>query len=216
MERCPSCSQSTFADGWCTYCGYTQTKPRVLVGQPLADPMPLDPEFIAEVEPLPAEALEVLPLEALEVIEGEPEPLPLDALAIVEGEPLGLVEVQVEERVERMEGLETWERVEVEVATGLEGLETTELDPRGVKDKAPPSEGPVVFQYRVCPGCQAEQPDPPPAFCDNCGERLKLKAKGKGKGQDDGDRIKCRECGVPNKTDAGNCINCGFKLKVGI
>lgn len=222
MERCPSCGQAAFSDGWCTYCGYTAARPappRVVVGQPLPDPLPLDPAFIAEAEPLPLEALEALPLEALQVIEGEPEaaPLPLDALALVEGEgePLVVEELEPEPLIPRLEGLETMERIEIEVTVGLEGLETTELDTRGGRGaRDAEAGGPQSFQYKVCPGCQAEQPEPPPTFCENCGERLKLKSRSKAK--EDADRIKCRECGVPNRPDAGHCINCGFKLAVGI
>jgi hypothetical protein len=216
MAVCPSCSQPTFDQGWCTYCGYT-AKAQVLVGKPLPEAVPLDLDALMEIEPLeaeplPMEALEELPMDAL-VVE-EPAALPLEALEAID--EAALIPIEPEEPpVEPMDGLVFVETAgEVQVSL-IDGLETTGIEPRAYKPKAQQVIAAAEFQVTACPNCEAQQPDPAPVFCESCGQRLKSKYKSKAD-KAASDKVKCRECGVPNKMDASNCVNCGFKLKIGI
>ncbi len=125
----------------------------------------------------------------------EPEVLPLDALIIeadpesFEDQPLDLLEPEPE--IEPMPG-----------------LEQTALEPHAIKPPPPPPKAPTAFVYSVCPGCQSEQPDPAPTFCETCGFRLRVARK-----TADEDKIRCGECGVRNSKDRSRCTNCGCRLR---
>jgi hypothetical protein len=97
----------------------------------------------------------------------------------------------------------------------VEGFEKTRLDDsfdRRRKKKEGEAEDislMLAFSYSTCPVCNAEQPQPSPAFCDACGNRLKRPAK---KGTAETNARRCIECGFRNRMEESSCTNCGSKL----
>lgn len=97
----------------------------------------------------------------------------------------------------------------------VEGFENTRLDnafdrPSKKRTEEVPGAVPRMFTYSTCPGCNLAQPEPPPAFCESCGTRLRMPAR---KGTAETNAKRCRECGFRSPNDSSTCTNCGNRLR---
>src|SRR5262245_19203043 len=148
----------------------------------------LEPDALIEQD-APVE----LPMDAL-IMEESPDPIMLDESALLaDPQPVE----QREEAIALMDGFE---------ATGLE--ERTLRPKREGEARKKPARADFVFS--ACPSCGTPQPDPAPAFCEACGQRMRAKKKD---GAGDAARTKrCGECGYKNIEEASSCTNCGMRI----
>lgn len=93
----------------------------------------------------------------------------------------------------------------------IEGFEPTELEARSPKK--------LAFILDTCPACSAPLSPSTPAFCESCGMRLvrpkrRSAAEGaKAADEDEGEAVRCRQCGTRSGSGSGVCRNCGTRLR---
>lgn len=156
----------------------------------------LEPDALIEQE-APME----LPMDAL-IMEDSPDPIMLDESAL----SIEPARVEQEDAIELLDGFE---------ATGLEERAARPKREGEARKKALRPE----FVFTSCPSCGTQQPDPAPAFCEACGQRMRAKKKegaaavpAKVRASDASRSKRCGECGYKNYEDASSCTNCGMRI----